>query len=180
MVFVSNNSFPDPKLVKTVITDGHPAPPSMPVALEVNLKMRHPDEFNRMMEDSQRPDSPHYMRPFTEEEENKYGPTPSDYEAVERWLRSEGFKISKVYQHPLVRVTCANGTAAQVETALKVQIVQSADGKIFGNTSPPQVPANLAQIVASIGGGSKLWNDLSSPHTHPPPPPPQTPTTQTT
>ena len=80
----------------------------------------------------------------------QYGPADADIEAVTQWLRSQGFRIEKVYSGKTVIEF--SGSAAQVRTAFGAAIhTYEVIGKTYtANTSDPQIPVALAPVVAGI------------------------------
>ena len=122
------------------------------------------DDFNRRLADFADPNSPSFQGRFSDEDLKRYERPQSDYYAVERWLTSYEIKILSVGTRaafdPNIR---AQGTVAQLESAMDIQIDQSANGMWFANMSDPQVPANLDGIIASIRGLSNLDGYVSGP-----------------
>lgn len=121
-------------------------------------------DFNRRLADFADPNSPSFQGRFSDEDLKKYERPRSDYDAVERWLTSCEIKILTVGTRaafdPNIR---AQGTVAQWESAMDIQIDQSANGMWFANMSDPQVPASLDGIIASIRGLNNLDAYVSGP-----------------
>jgi len=161
---------PDPKLRQAVLAGGHPAPPEMPITLQVVLNIPHRQEFYRRLNASEDPNSPLFKKRPSDDEMRSYARPASDYEAVERWLTSSGVRVVSAERWPVYPIV-AEGTAAQVEAALNVRIDQSADGKWFANTSDPQIPAGLYGIIAELQGLSNLDRYGFGTYAHRPPAP---------
>jgi hypothetical protein len=75
---------------------------------------------------------------------------------VEDWLTRYGLQVVSADPESSVRSIRLKGTAAQVESALSVQIWVSRDGKWFSIMSAPQIPANLQGIAEDIQGLNNL------------------------
>ncbi len=146
------NSIPDLKLREAALAGGHPAPPDMPITVCAGLTMLNQDEFDRKAAAFMDRTSSLFGSRFTTQELQTFARPLSDYDAVERFLRSYGVKILSVDSEPLVHSIRAKGTAAQWEEALNLSISQSADGKWFANTSEPQIPIGLNGVIAGFVG----------------------------
>jgi Pro-kumamolisin, activation domain len=157
------NQVPDLKLRETALAGGHPAPSEMPITVCVGLTMLNQGEFNRKAAAFMDRNSPSFGGRFTTQELQKFARPLSDYEAIERWLRSYGVKILGADSEPLVHSIRAKGTAAQWEEALNLSIYQSADGKWFANTSEPQIPTELNGVIAGFAGLDNLSGYGSGP-----------------
>lgn len=137
-------------------------PGNRTLQLQIVLNVRNKDQFARLPEEQNDPSSPYYQHEFSKEELAKnFGPTASDYQAVEAWLVSQGFQIVSVDDSFLSRSITFTGTAAQVQRGFVVQIIQSADGRMFSNTTDPKVPSALASLIGYVGRDVQcygLWN----------------------
>jgi|SRR5579885_1341620 hypothetical protein len=153
----------DPNVRARALADGHPAPAEMPLRVHVYLTMLKAQEFNRISEATMNPASPLFGHQLSPDELKQFARPMSDYEAVEHWLASFGIKILIVDAQPLVRTIRVEGTAAQFEAALDVQIYQSPDGKWFANMSDPQIPAALSEVIAGFSGLDDLSGYTAGP-----------------
>jgi len=154
---------PDLKLREAALVGGHPAPPDMPITVCAGLTILNQDEFNRKAAAFMDRTSPLFGGRFTTPELQTFARPVSDYDAVERFLRSYGVKILSVDSEPLVHSIRAKGTAAQWAAALNLSISQSADGKWFANTSEPQIPTELNGVIAGFVGFDNLSGYGSGP-----------------
>ena len=80
----------------------------------------------------------------------KFGPNPSDIEAVSTWLKREGFQINSVSRSGIT--IDFSGTAGQVNAAFKAQIhnLDVNGRKHIANMQNPQIPAAFASLVVGI------------------------------
>jgi subtilase family serine protease len=129
-----------------------PAPPTMPLKMEIYFKVRNKQLFDARAD----PDSPEYMRKMSiEEEDAVFGPLRSDIDVVSSWLTSEGFRVGIVSGHVLVYVQFT-GTVEQTEKVFHISIISSPDGNNFANTQEPLIPARFADVILAISGLSNL------------------------
>src|SRR5262249_34475186 len=95
--------------------------------------------------------SPRYQQWMTVKSfADQYGVAPEDVTTVVSWLKSHGFVVDHI---PPSRMFIEfSGTAAQVAAAFHTQIhrlrVKGVDH--IANTSDPQIPQELAKVVAGI------------------------------
>jgi subtilase family serine protease len=86
----------------------------------------------------------------------QYSPTTTDVATVSSFLKSQGFRVTGVGPHNMfVKVS---GTVEQVERTLQVELHQYRLKDITFSASPmgAKVPAQIAPLVASVGGLSDL------------------------
>ncbi len=92
----------------------------------------------------------------------RFGPSPSVVEQIRRWLASTGLTLRPTSgDGTVIPVT---GTAGQVASTFQTSLhnYQLPSGRIaYANTTPPQVPAQLASSVQGVIG----LDDLSLDHT---------------
>ena len=132
-------------------------PADRSLKLQIVLKVHNKAAFDHLADEQNDPNSPYYHHQFSKDELSRdFGPPQNDYESVEHWLIAQGFQIVSVDDSFLSRSIEFSGTAAQVNTAFNFTLTQSPDGKWFSNTSDPQLPPNLAEIIGYIGGLSNL------------------------
>jgi subtilase family serine protease len=79
-----------------------------------------------------------------------YGPAQSDVDAVKSWLEAEGFTVNVVYSNNMF--IDFSGTASQIEEAFHTSMRHYDVNGVshIANSSDPQIPAALAQVVAGI------------------------------
>jgi hypothetical protein len=80
----------------------------------------------------------------------RFGPAPSDIQAVTGWLSQHGFAVNTVYTNRMV--VDFSGTAGQVRSAFRTEIHNLDVNGVahFANTTDPQIPAALAPGVVGI------------------------------
>jgi subtilase family serine protease len=139
-------------------------PADRTLELQIVLKVRNKDAFDKLPDEQNDPDSPYYHRQISREEiARDFGPSASDYQAVESWLTSQGLQVVAVDDSFLSRSIRCTGTVAQIESAFRVQLTQSGDGQSFANTTEPQIPETLVALIGYIGGLSNLMGSGSGP-----------------
>ena len=99
------------------LTDDSPMPHMM-------LQLRRPgaqeDAFNALIDQLHDPASPNYHKWLTSAEiGERFGPAPSDIQAVSGWLSQHGFAVNTVYTNRMV--IDFSGTAGQVRTAFHTE-----------------------------------------------------------
>jgi subtilase family serine protease len=153
----------EPKLSAADLANASPAPSAMQIKLTINFKIRNLAAFNALTNSD--PTSPLYGKNLTQSQEHAlFGARPTDYQAVEQWLQTNGFAIeSEVYGLGALDSITVTGSIAEVEQAFGTNIVViSADPLTYSNTSAPSVPASFASAIDSILGIDSGY---------PPPPP---------
>ena len=129
-----------------------PASPTMTLKMEIYFKVRNKQLFDARAD----PNSPDYRRKMSSKEEDAmFGPLQSDIDAVSNWLSSEGFQVGVVSEHGLAYMQFT-GTVEQAEKSFHISIISSPDGRNFGNTQDPLIPAKFSDIILSIFGLSNL------------------------
>src|SRR5207249_3552982 len=108
-------------------------------------------EFVRRVRD---PNDPEFQR-FLKASEfvNRFSPSSAQYGTVQQYLVGIGCTITDTTANRLtVAATCPAG-AIQDAMRVKLTTYRAANGRSFYlNTTEPQLPADVAQIVQSIGG----------------------------
>ena len=131
------------------LTNFGPADKDRRLDLQIVFALRNKPALDELLAAQQDPNSPQYHHWLTPNEFHaRFGPSPNDVGAVVEWLRSEGLSADGADGRS-VRLTAA---VAQVERIFGVAIVASADGRLYGNTSDPLIPARFAGVIARIEG----------------------------
>ncbi len=139
------------------------ASPSQPLAMRVTMALRHRDHLARLLADQQDPASSQYHRWLTPDAfTSRFGPTDADLARVTRWLNKKGFTVKSA--DASTRDVSFTGTVAQAQKVFGVKIAATIDGRLYSNTSDPNVPADLAPMVESIHGLDNLLH--STPMVH--------------
>ena len=119
------------------------------------LQMRRTPEREQALEqfikDIHDPPSSLFHHWITAEEFGRaYGATPVAVAAATSWLESQGFRVNMVYPNQMI--IDFSGSAGQIRYAFHTEIhqlrVKGADH--FANMSDPQIPAELAAMVAGV------------------------------
>jgi subtilase family serine protease len=132
-------------------------PASTPLHLAVALKARNSAQMMRALKALYRPGSATYHQFLTPDQWNAaYAPTTTALSEVQNYLRAQGFTNITATGNRLV--VQADGTAAQAERAFHTSLVSYRLGTdlVYGNTSPAEVPSNLASIVSAVIGLNNL------------------------
>jgi subtilase family serine protease len=145
-------------------------PANRTLELQVVLKVRNKEVFDKLPDEQNDPSSPYYHHPFSSEEMARdFGPSASDYQAVENWLTSQGLQIIGVDDSFLSRSIRCTGSVAQIQSAFRMQLRQSADGRSFANTTEPEIPEYLVPVIGYIGGLTNLGSSSPGSHSITPP-----------
>jgi hypothetical protein len=122
--------------------------------LVVGLKHPHMAEEEQFLHDLQADKhSPMFHHFLTADEWNaRFAPSAQDEQAVVDWAESNGLKVSHRYANRLL--VDLEGNAATIQKALNVAInaYTFETESRYSNDRDPQIPANLANIIQSVGG----------------------------
>jgi subtilase family serine protease len=142
--------------------------PDAPLRVSVGLPFRNQDELQNLVQEVSDPRNPlyrHYLK--AQEFADRFGPSPSDYAAVEAYLRSRNLTVLREFgNRALVQ---AQGRAADLETAFNVRLRRYArpgGGTFFGPDDEPSVDLDVP--LAHVEGLS----DFNRPHCASPAPVP--------
>lgn len=138
--------------------DRGPAPASLPMNRMLLVLRRSPEQeaaLEQLLDQQQDASSPNYHQWLTPQQfGQQFGPADQDIQIISSWLQSHGFQVTRVSNGRTV--VEFSGTAAQVQEALHTTIhqyaVAGANGleEHWANSSDPQIPAALAQVVAGV------------------------------
>jgi subtilase family serine protease len=151
-------------------------PKRQQIAFGVLLHMRNQAAAARTLQAVSEPTSTAYGRWLTNAQfDARYAPARSQVVAVQRWLRAQGFAVTKTFQSGMY--VQATGSAAQVErtfgTALRQYDYKGAT--LRSNASPLSLPAATpASVTGAIAGivGIDQGSALKQPANTLPGPPP--------
>jgi subtilase family serine protease len=91
-----------------------PAPASMMLYLDIGLPERNTAQLDKYIQEISDPSSPEYGQSLTPTQfADMYGPTPSDYEGLTKFIEAQGFTDVMTYDNRLL--LDFGGTVAQVE-----------------------------------------------------------------
>lgn len=138
-----------PAQVDTLTAAGN-ADPNMGLVMELTLSLRNEAQLDRLLEEQQDPNSPHYRHWLTSAQFNrKFGARQSDADAVAKWLADNGFTVvSAKASDGYIKFS---GSVAQAQQAFGVRIARFA-GDSFANTSDPQIPSQFDAMIAAVVG----------------------------
>lgn len=135
-----------------------PAPGSQVFGIVVGLQPRYPDELRAFCDAVSDPRSPNY-RQFISPSlvgEN-FGASPADVDAVVRFLRSQGMRITLIAKNRMA--VCATTTVSLAQAAFGTTIRRFAgtdsSGKAItfrANSTPVKLPANIARFATGVSG----------------------------
>ena len=142
------------------LTGNHPADiagqpagsiaPERMLTMMITLKLRHPEELDRLLSEQQNPSSPDYHRWVTPQEFSaRFGPDPAQFKAVRDWLVAQGFEVTS--SSPEQRSITFRGSAGLAERVFRTRIVTYA-GDSYANVTDPSIPARFAGVIGAIGG----------------------------
>ena len=108
-------------------------------------------ELDELLKEQQDPSSSHYHCWLTPEQfGRRFGPTKEELRIVERWLKSQGFRIDSVAEGRLW--INFSGNVSQVEQAFHTRIHNyMVNGRMYdANATDPAIPTSLTPIVAGV------------------------------
>ncbi len=128
--------------------------------LSIELPLRNQDELDDLLKQLIDPANPNFRQYLTAEQfAERFGPTQDDYQALTDFATAHGLQVTGT--HPNRMILDVNGTAADIERALHVNLMRwrhAARGEFFAPDTDPQLDTNV-QILA-IGG----LNNFALPH----------------
>jgi kumamolisin len=135
------------------------ADPDKQLALEITLELRNRSALKRLLAELQDPKSPRYHHWLTPKEfTDRFGPRPSDVKAVSGWLRSKGFHVTETSLGK--RSIRFSGSVSVAGRAFSTDIATFGDGKLYGPTKDPMIPARFIGAIGYIGGLDNMGHVL--------------------
>jgi subtilase family serine protease len=135
--------------------DRGPAPASLRMEhmlLVLKRSAQQEASLEELLAEQQDKSSPNYHKWLTPAEFGaQFGPSDSDIQNVESWLRSQGFTVNSVSSGRVV--IDFSGSAAQVQGSFHTAIhryVLPTGAQHWANSTDPEIPATLASVVAGI------------------------------
>jgi len=110
-------------------------------------------DLAQLLAAQQDPSSPQFHKWVTPEQfADRFTVTAADLDKIRAWLEGEGFTITAAARSR--NSITFNATAAQIRNSFKTEVHQySVNGAThFANASNPQIPADLADVVAGFRG----------------------------
>ena len=149
-----------------ILTDAHPAwatadkdrgalPATQQISTRVYLAGQDPAGLAAAARAASDPNSPGYQQYLTPAQiQARFGATPAQVAAVQKWLTGAGLKVSGVHSDWIDAV----GDTAAVQRAFGTQIkdYQGTDGKVkYAASSAAVIPAEVADYVSGVSGLSQ-------------------------
>jgi subtilase family serine protease len=129
-----------------------PVPRDKMLDMQVDFALRNQAEFDELSKEIDDPSSPHYQQWLTPEEmHTRFGETKGQYQAVEAWLKSEGFTITDEAYGQNEDYIKFSGTAEQAEQAFKIKLVEPMYDRYI-NSADPAIPPQFAGVISRVGG----------------------------
>src|SRR5216683_1033995 len=129
-----------------------PLPPDMKLSLWLRFARKNETEFRRHLQEMDDPSSPEYRHGLTPEEiHSRFGESMAEFQAVEQWLRSQGFGITEAIYGKSIDSIRFTGTVEQAEKAFRTTIVSTGPGK-YANSTDAMIPHRFKGVIGSILG----------------------------
>lgn len=139
------------------VRDLGPAPAHFRLNVVVGLKLRHKARLDAFLAEASNPSSPNFQHFLTQRQFNaRYGPTRSQQAAVERWLRSSGFRISRTFRNRLLVAASGDARAAQRAFGVSVHRVLFHGARKYAILSNPTIPTEITSFTSGVIGLDNL------------------------
>ena len=131
-------------------------PATQGLPLQISFKPRNQGELDSLIAAQQDPESPLYHQWLSSEEfTRRFGPTEQGFDKVSRWLSQQGFQVTG--GSPSEGVIRFNGEPLTIFRTFNTRVAKfSPDGARFASISEPEIPAEYADLVGTIGGLDNL------------------------
>jgi hypothetical protein len=129
-----------------------PVPRDKVLELQVDFALRNQaafDEFSRSIDDPKSPNYQHWLTPH--EMHERFGETHEQFQAVEDWLKSEGFTITELGYDRNEDYIKFTGTAEQTEKTFKIHLVEPMYDRYI-NSSDPAIPPQFVGVISRVEG----------------------------
>jgi hypothetical protein len=129
-----------------------PVPRDKILYMEVDFAQRNQaehDALSRAIDDKKSPLYHHWLTP--EELHARFGETQEQFNAVEAWLQSQGFRITEKRYGMDNDYIKFSGTAEQAEQAFKIHLVEPMYDRYI-NSSDPALPPQFIGVISRVGG----------------------------
>lgn len=124
--------------------------PNQKLRLTIGLQPPHVEEERQFLESLQGKGHNHYLT--AEEWTKRFDPSVEDEQAVVDWVTAQGLTITHRFPNRLL--VDVEGTAGTIEKAFGVIMnnYQVGTRTAYSNDRDPRIPANLVNIIHSVGG----------------------------
>jgi Pro-kumamolisin, activation domain len=130
----------------------NPVPRDMMLDMQVDFALRNQAEFDELSREIDDPKSPHYQQWLTPQEMHaRFGETRDQYEAVEAWLKSQGFTITEERYDQNEDYIKFRGTALQAEQAFQIKLVEPMYDRYI-NSKDPAIPPQFVGVISRVEG----------------------------
>lgn len=124
----------------------------MQMHLEIDFAIQNRAAFDQRAKDVQNPASPEYHHQITAAESHlRFGESHVQFQAVEAWLRAQGFAIIDERYGQVSDYIKFTGLSANVEKVFATRIVLL-DDRTFANTIDPAIPREFYGLISYIQG----------------------------
>ena len=121
--------------------------------LAIGLQPPHPDEERQFLEEIAKKDSPEFHHFLTAEEwSQRFDPSAEDEQSVVDWAKSQGLNVTNRFPNRLIVDIEAPVSTIEKAFGLTINQYQLGAKSFFSSDRDPVVPANLTNIVLSVGG----------------------------
>jgi subtilase family serine protease len=129
-----------------------PVPRDITLDMQVDFALRNQAEFDELSREIDDPNSPHYQQWLTPQEMHaRFGETKDQFEAVEAWLKSEGFAITEERYDQNEDYIKFRGTADQAEKTFKIKLVEPMYDR-YMSSADPAIPPQFVGVISRVGG----------------------------
>jgi subtilase family serine protease len=129
-----------------------PVPRDKVLDLQVDFALHNQAEFDRLSREIDDPKSPHYQQWLTPHDMHvRFGETKDQYQAVEQWLKSEGFTIIEKRYDSNEDYIKFTGTAEQAEKTFKIHLVEPMYDRYI-NSKDPAIPLQFVGVISRVEG----------------------------
>jgi subtilase family serine protease len=137
-----------------------PVPRNMMLNLQVDFALRDQaafDKFSHEIDDKKSPNYQHWLTPH--EMHVRFGESKEQFDAVEQWLKAEGFVITELGYDRNEDYIKFRGTAEQAEKTFKIHLVEPMYDRYI-NSKDPAIPPQFVGVISGVEG---LYGLLPSP-----------------
>jgi subtilase family serine protease len=129
-----------------------PVPRDMMLDMQVDFALRNQAEFDELSKEIDDPNSPHYQQWLTPQEMHaRFGETKEQFQAVEAWLKSEGFAITGETYGQNEDYIKFQGTADQAENTFKIKLLEPMYDRYI-SSADPAIPPQFVGVISRVGG----------------------------
>jgi subtilase family serine protease len=129
-----------------------PVPRDMMLDMQIDFALRNQAEFDQLSREIDDPKSPQYQQWLTPQEMHaRFGETRDQYEAVEAWLKAQGFAIIEESYDQNEDYIKFRGTAEQAEQAFKIKLVEPMYDRYI-NSKDPAIPPQFVGVISRVEG----------------------------